>query len=106
MNELNQHAEILKSQISLGEAVERLKNNRDYQMVFKKYLFGEYLNSLSLSLSVFSKDSKEYQEILREIDSLSYLNNRLLNITNEGNNAKFTLRETLAMLDEENNGTE
>lgn len=99
MNAILKHKQELTYKIQLAECLKRLTANTDFVILFKEY----YCNTLVLenvtALANYDKDSLEYQELINELNQISYFQKFMDTILTNGVMAKDNLRESIAILD-------
>lgn len=90
-----------RKKVDLAQSVSRLNENLDFKKVIQVHLFQDRLNALALQLSVYEKDSPDYNQIVRELDAISYLRNHLVELEELGDEAQAALSEAQSLLDNE-----
>ena len=90
-----------RKRVDLAQSVNKLNENLDFKKVIQVHLFQDRLNALALHLSVYEKDSTDYNQIVRELDAISYLRNHLVELKELGDEAQAALSEAQSLLDNE-----
>lgn len=91
---INQH----RREVELGEAMTQLSLNPAFKLVIENHLFKETVQGLVLQLASISKSTSQYEEVLRELDAISYLQNYLQNTITKGVDASLSIREAQYLL--------
>lgn len=82
-----------RQDVELSDALVQLKLTAPFKLVFETNLFTQQVNSLVLKLATLSKPSPEYDEVVRELDAISYAQNYLQQLTVRGSEAAHSIRE-------------
>lgn len=90
-----------RKRVDLAQSVSKLNENLDFKKVIQVHLFQDRLNALALQLSVYEKDSPDYNQIVRELDAISYLRNHLVELKELGDEAQAALSEAQSLIDNE-----
>lgn len=101
LDDLKNEIQDLEDVVVLAECMHRLSNFHEFREVINVNLLEVRRNALVSQLYKFTPQSPEYQEMVRELDHLSYLSQYFLNLVQRGVEAKATLRDAQLYLNEE-----
>jgi hypothetical protein len=93
-NLLAQH----RQEVALSDAIVQLKLTAPFKLIFENNLFTQQVHLLVLKLATLSKPSPEYDEVVRELDAISYAQNYLQQLTVKGTEAAQSIREANVFL--------
>lgn len=85
--------------MQIADALSRLKNNRDFQLLVN-HLSTEKVNDIVAGLSQKELDSREYKFALRKLDSISLFTHVLTEVELDGAVARDSVREARRYLGE------
>lgn len=88
---------------NLANALKRLYINPDFITVFTKHYSESYVLALVDSLAQYENNSIEYQETIKELDTISNFKRFMNTIMNDGAMAEVYLKELSVIPDEEFN---
>lgn len=93
-NLITQH----RKSVELGDSVERLQRSADFKLVIEEHLFKKEVNALVSDLSKLNKMDEQYNEVVRKLDAISFLQNYLHHLIQEGTHASASIREAQYLL--------
>lgn len=99
VNELNDLINQCHKDIELSKAVNQLKVMPSFNLVLND--LNNKINNLVLQLSKLTKDSIEYDRVIRELDSISYFNNYLTTVIEIGDEATLKIKEAKSLISDE-----
>ena len=91
--ELRDQLKQCRRDVDLANFADRLQLNADFKDVIHQNLFIDKSNALVSQMSLFSKESVEYQQILRELDAISYLRNYFIQLEVTGADAQVSIQD-------------
>ena len=93
----------LKNKIALADAVARLNNHPDFRLVFLNHTNKELPLQLVNEMSRYKLGSEEHNDLVSQLDHVSFIQAHLTNLIDEGQIAEQDLREAQAIPDSELN---
>ena len=97
--ELQDEIQRHKKSLELSEMVKQLESNKAFDTVIGTDLFKTRVSALVSQLALVNTDSSDYSNIIRELDSISYLGSYLNSLKQAGETAEDMLREARNALD-------
>lgn len=99
LEELETDRQNYKQMITLSQLMERLLVNVDFRQLIVEHYFTNYPLYLLDSLSQYDKGSKQYDEIVRELDSISVVRSYLFGLIDKGQWAVEELKQIASIPD-------
>lgn len=97
--ELRAEIQGYKKSIELANMVSQLEVHKGFSELILGNLFKERVTELVRKMSLHAKDSVEFANVVRELDSISYLEGYLNQVKQAGETAEDLLREARHALD-------